>query len=456
MWHFRWIFLLLLAMNSCSSQPTTTESTIPLDDSVVTSPDSLPRGVILSGRTSVLTGRSYACYLPASNTQGEKSPVLLLLDPHADALLPLTRYRSLADKYGFLLVASGDVQNGLSLEESSRMVGDLLEEIRTRLPGDANGISLIGFSGAAKAAMAATSQVANILSVVYCGAAFPPGSFLPPVPSLGITGLQDMNMSEVIYYYTSMDSSNLSHSLYLHRGKHEWPEPDDFEAAVAWCLAQQCRLTGSCDTASLRTLQARSLSGIDVESDLVLKNIRLQNHVITFKKLFDTQPTESELIRLQQSSAFRSADQAFGASLNREMQERAMIQDALVQRDLAWWDNQIRTWRRAGHDPVNERLLSYVSLACYGYSRSSLLSVRLDEADHYLSLYQKADPKNSEWAFLRACYYAQKGMRNEAVNSLKESVRLGLKDPNKIRTEKILGNLIQDAEVAALIQGLDD
>lgn len=449
---------MVVAMNSCSSQPTSSESTAPPDESAIASPDSLPRGVILSGRSSVLTGRSYACYLPTttSNPQGKKPPVLLFLDPHADASLPLAQYRSLADKYGFIMVASGDVQNGLSLKETSRMVSDLVDEIRTRLPGDANGISLIGFSGAAKAAMAATTKTGNILSVVYCGAAFPPGSIPLPVPSLGITGLQDMNMSEVIYFYTSIDSSNVSHSLYLHQGKHEWPEPDDFEAAVAWCLTQQCRQTGSCDTASLRTLQARSLSGIGRESDLVLKNIRLQNHVITFKKLFDTQPTESELIRLQQSLAFRNADQVFGESLNREMQERAMIQDALVQRDLPWWDNQIRTWRHAGNDPVNERLLSYVSLACYGYSRSSLLSVRLDEADHYLSLYQKADPKNSEWAYLRACFYAQKGMRNEAVNSLKESVRLGLKDPNKIRTEKMLGNLMQDAEVAALIKSLDD
>lgn len=61
---------------------------------------------------SVDTSYSYALYLPENYTPDQKYPVLFFFDAHKRGKLPVHKYKSLADKYGYILAASYNSTNG--------------------------------------------------------------------------------------------------------------------------------------------------------------------------------------------------------------------------------------------------------------------------------------------------------------------------------------------------------
>ena len=46
---------------------------------------------------------SYALYLPHQYVDSARLPVLILTDPHGDGLFPVSKYYSLAEKFGVIL-----------------------------------------------------------------------------------------------------------------------------------------------------------------------------------------------------------------------------------------------------------------------------------------------------------------------------------------------------------------
>ena len=64
-----------------------------------------------------------------------------------------------------------------------------------------------------------------------------------------------------------------------------------------------------------------------------------------------------------------------------------------------------------------------------------------DAAEKMLTIYQLADPKNSDQPFLLACLSAQQGKPDEAIQSLQRAVQLGMKDSARAATEPMLQSL---------------
>src|SRR6266404_2597304 len=55
--------------------------------------------------------QSYALYIP-SKGNATALPVIYFFDPHGSGALPLNKYRSLAEAYGFILAGSNNSKNG--------------------------------------------------------------------------------------------------------------------------------------------------------------------------------------------------------------------------------------------------------------------------------------------------------------------------------------------------------
>lgn len=76
------------------------------------------------------TAQSYSLYLPNDYTKTKKYPVLLFLDPGGRGEVPVTRYRSVADKYGIILTCS---YNSRNFDAASSV--NAIEAIHKDLPG---------------------------------------------------------------------------------------------------------------------------------------------------------------------------------------------------------------------------------------------------------------------------------------------------------------------------------
>ncbi|MFM7216559.1 MAG: hypothetical protein ACKO1U_00920, partial [Bacteroidota bacterium] len=381
-------------------------------------------------------------------------PVTILLDPHAEAMEVVSTYQSVADKHGQILVGSLDFKNGLDMERSNRIVSSLLQEATGILHADPSAIHLMGFSGGAKAAIAAATSLPGISMLTYCGAAFPQGAVQLPLPTLGIAGIKDMNFTEVLNFTTTLDTTPYLHAFFVSESDHSWPDTAVFELTMGWADAWRCRNSKLCDSLSLATDALLSRQRIAAEKDLVRRDLLLHFHVAAFHDIVSVSEERDAMSQNQRSADFRAAMGTFVSELDRENKKRQELAAAFTSKDLSWWKPTIRALKTST-DPVSARLADYCSLAAYSYSRSSIDAGEQNNAAYFIDLYQLVDPDNSEWAYLRACLCEQGGDRPGAIRNLNLAFRMGMKDPDKIRQEKWLTSALSDAQIVRLLDEMD-
>ncbi len=280
---------------------------------------------------------TFTLYLPKLYSYSAKLPLVVFFDPHGDGSVPLALYQSLADKYNCLLLASNLSKNGMNAEQTNAIAGNLIAEAKSRFHVDEKRIALAGFSGGAKVALMAACANEGVSSVVYCGAA----TNLPPnarnFALLGFAGKRDMNYSDVILFDQAQNSSLRRHCLLEHPGKHEWPDEKTFENAFLF-------------------LEKGTAA----------------------KKCFELSP---DLQRVLAS----------------EQQNKQVYIQAFQTKDLNWWKQEIASLNlKKKNDLIYERLLGFISLACYSYANSALQQNNLPLAEHILSIYAMADPGNKD------------------------------------------------------------
>jgi hypothetical protein len=94
-----------------------------------------------------------------------------------------------------------------------------------------------------------------------------------------------------------------------------------------------------------------------------------------------------------------------------EIEERMKenYKQSLQTQDVKWWKDEIARMQKikAGseHD-MYQRLLSYISLACYSYSNAAINQGRREEAQKILAVYKMVDPQNPDIANLEAALNA--------------------------------------------------
>lgn len=141
-------------------------------------------------------------------------------------------------------------------------------------------------------------------------------------------------------------------------------------------------------------------------------------------------------------------------------QEQALKQNyyaAFRDKNLDWWQQEITRMKNKNDVALNamyNRLLGFISLACYSMSGNAIAQNQWDTAKRMLAIYQLADPENSDQPFFEACFFAKQGETAAAMASLKRAVALGLKDPAKILNEPALSSLQSNPEFISLINSL--
>jgi len=81
----------------------------------------------------------------------------------------------------------------------------------------------------------------------------------------------------------------------------------------------------------------------------------------------------------------------------------------LQQKDLDWWKKEIANLNsKKKTDPMFERLLGFVSLACYSISNNALQQNNWEIAGKILAIYQLADPGNTDCQKFYAIYNGEK------------------------------------------------
>lgn len=277
---------------------------------------------------------SFALYLPNGYTTAKKFPVILFFDPQGAGAYPVTLYQKLADNYQVILAGSNSSKNGLPFERLQTIALQLLQDITERLPVDESKITFCGHSGGAKVALLSGADLTRVSTIIYTGATTqinPSHAFT----LIGFGGTKDMNYTDLVSFEWSLAKSNLPHYFFEWNGAHEFPEAGIFKNAFELIV-----------------------HGSDAK-------ITRLNISITREKV------------------------------NEEQKYKERYMQAFQLQDLTWWKNEVAILNsKKKNDMMYERLLGFISLACYSLTNRALQQYDLITAEKMIALYKLADPLN--------------------------------------------------------------
>jgi pimeloyl-ACP methyl ester carboxylesterase len=392
-----------------------------------------------SVRCSADPTQSYALYIPA---RGNKValPVVYCFDPHGSGILPVRKYKALADAYGFILVGSNNSRNGNDWATTETIWQQLSADTRSRLKTDSRRVYTIGFSGGAKVASYIAIQHPGIAGVIAGGAGLPDGVAASDFSFsfTAIAGQGDLNLTELVGLSDALDKTRTQHRLILFDGKHEWAPVNTMGLAFAGIQFDAMR------------------------AGVILKdNFAISTYVAGSKKRLRAYQLTSQLIKAAQESNLSIADldglsrqatwfrqQAAALAKNPEyLNQRQAQQDLLTteqntkteymqhfqQGDDVYWTSTIRDLqtKSLGHtamEQMYQRLLAYLSLAFYSISNQLITGNDNVQARRFVELYKLADPANSEAWYFSALLNAREGKGQEAEADLLKADSYGFRD----------------------------
>lgn len=301
---------------------------------------------------------SYAIYLPSTYRSEVSLPVFLAFDPGSSGIKPVTLYKDLAEKYGFILIGSNDSRNGQDAHQTEQILVVLLNEVENRYAADPARIYCTGFSGGSRVSSLIAFYRGGIKGVTGCGAGFP--SISAPISSgadyYGLVGDQDFNYLEMVNLANQFSSQPLRSTLRIFHGPHAWPPAGDFEASVRWHWTNAMK------------------DGMIPQEPFMISE------------------TEKEVQKNQ--AVLHTIDLN---ELEKERQRQLFYSEAMQGKTVSWWRQEKEKLDHPSNPAdslLNKRLISYLGIIAYTYSNQALSSKNKAELTRMIGIYEQVDPVN--------------------------------------------------------------
>lgn len=390
--------------------------------------------------------QSYALYIPLKGNTGAL-PIIYFFDPHGSGVLPLNKYRSLAETYGFILAGSNNSKNGNDWSVTERIWQQLSADTRRRLKINSGRMYTCGFSGGAKAAGYVAIQHPEIKGIIAGGAGLPDGvqadNFM--FSFTAIVGEGDMNMTELVGISRELDKTSTLHHIIFFNGKHEWAPANIMDVAFAGLqLDAMAEALIPRDNLFIDQFIEKSkgrVGGYNQSNQLIKADdeCRLSfSYLAGFAK--EANWFKAKANSLESDRSFRQQREAQEKLLVDEQNVKLEYMQHFQQGDVRYWrpvinDLQIKSKPSTASALMDQRLLAYLSLAFYSLSNRLLAGNNNIEARHFVELYKMADPSNSEAWYFSALLSARGGQAKAAENDLLRAVQFGFKDKTRLRQQ---------------------
>lgn len=465
----------LLTFSACSSGTQSKENKKTSDSisTVADQPETKPKPHFSTGKiidTVVCQSDSslfYALYLPSDYTTAKKWPVIYFFDPHGAGKLPLTKYQQLAATYHFILVGFYNSHNGLDFNLINRRVQTLLNDTYQNLSIDANRIYTAGFSGGAKVAGLIAGYDGNIAGVIACGAGLPQVN--QPLQYqfnyIGIAGLTDFNYTGLEAQDEQLEKAHFRHQLLTFDGKHERPPKTTMQLAFDWLQvnAMKTNLIPKNDSL-LKAIKAgfeKKITRYRKEKDTYKRYLACKAMCNYLEGLADVKMYEKELDSLSNTVEIQHAEKQKTMFAQKEMQLKQKYMHDLATKSEDWWKSEvpqlhalIRKSKTKDEAFMYKRVLSFLSLAGYMQASNALKQKNAEAAQRFIYIFTMVDPKNPDHSYLSACLDAQNGNKPRFLEDLRQAVKLGFDDYNRLKQDNDLTPFKSDKEYKKIIKSM--
>jgi dienelactone hydrolase len=407
-----------------------------------------------SGNDSLV---NYSFYLPSGYNGKEALPVVFFVDPKGNGTQPLSNYKDLANKYGYILIGSNLIKNGLPATYTSALFEALLNEVRSRFLIDEKRLFTSGFSGGAKLAILFAQQYREIIGVAACGASLPlMSNHEPSYYYVGIVGDKDFNYLESYQTFSVFDQKGYDYTSVVFNGEHEWPPLASFEAAFTgfeiYSIKTERTTKNEAWLNKLWNQMQDSILAQEKRGDYFSQQQTLRQASRWFYGLKSIKELRQQEIRVQNQPNFIKLVNKKQRLIKKEVSLRTEFIRAIEQRDLDWWRSEVENIRKTITNEdlevalVSERLLNYISMASYMLTKTDLDDGKLDEAYKKIQIYQMVDPENPD-AYLMAARYFMLMEDAEAMHTNFDKAKtLGFTDFETYEKETSWRLLMETAE----------
>lgn len=188
--------------------------------------------------------QSLSLYLPTAYTADQQWPIVFLMDPRGNSLVPLRMLVPVAERLGYILASSNNTASDVNWDPNTPAVNAMISTLQPRLSLDLRRFYLLGMSGTARVAWAlGYAAIPHIAGVIGFAAGLPPemdleaaqGQYGAPFVYYGGVGDRDFNHSELVLMESRLRGLGIKYSMSYYAGRHGWPQEDsEYVAALSW------------------------------------------------------------------------------------------------------------------------------------------------------------------------------------------------------------------------------
>lgn len=376
----------------------------------------------------------YEVYIPALPAKECKDlPLWILIDSHGMGKSALKHFRKAIEQHPAIVVASDYVRN--NFEGFDQEIQRLVDDVREKYPVG-NTLFLSGFSGGARMALAYGLNH-SVDGLILCGALanWQQISHLQS-PIVSISGMADFNFGETAQYLVALPSAPKNLKIIITDESHEWPGQSTLTEATGLLFYH----TGNNAPANKREfkryclVQEEKIDSLTHMQEYIKAASLARNLAITtpfnkdrkFKEDFSTllkhRGWKTQIARLKQT-------------LNNEQKARQAYYQALLQKDTAWWQNELRANKKEEllRDNIIDRSLykrirAFWGIACYSICNDAKRHREVEKLEQVLPVYKTLEPENPDVYYFSALLPYWQDDPNEAIWQLKKALQLGYQD----------------------------
>lgn len=396
--------------------------------------------------------QSYALYLPPNYDKNKKWPVIYMFDPHGTGYLPLKKYSSIAEKFGYILIGSNNSKNGLQMNTIKAGFDTIYSDSHRKFNINDGAIYAAGFSGGSRVA-SNLATYGKIKSVIGCGAAMSKtdASSANKFGYFGIVGNEDFNLTEMLAIKEVIDKTSTPHCFTVFDGKHEWPPDSIMQQAFLWIdlMAIKNKIKNADFTVADTFYNKWSKEFEQIKTSDPYNAYFLCEKIISFfGDVKDVSTFKTALAELKSNTTVISAIAKQKTISGKESSLQTEYAVAVNDKDTAWWKQQVTLFNqqiKSSSDKSNaqmyKRVLNYISLVAYMNASSAIKTNNIETAFKYVKIYSLVDPENPEHAYLKAMLLMKKGKLPDAMASLENAAKLGFTESGRLENDTVMDRL---------------
>ncbi|MHC4225095.1 MAG: hypothetical protein ACYSUN_13975 [Planctomycetota bacterium] len=425
--------------------------------------------------------QSYAVYLPSRYDRAKGWPILFLMDPRGQALVPLNLFQEAAEERGYLLMSSYNTRSDGPREPNEVAIQAMVADALSRLAIDTRRLYMVGFSGTAREAWEFASRIPdNVAGVIGFGAGLP-GEWMDrafavskgEVAFFGGAGTSDFNYEELRELDAALKDTEIPHRIEFFDGGHQWAPRELCGRAVDWMELQAIKAdlrpgdaawVDRLYAALLKEAQALEDSGYLYEAAEAYRQIAAD-----FSGLRDVSEPEAKRAALQRLEIVKAAQATLTelAQLRKEFDDELMV----IAAELEWQSDLPSVSdarKRLGIDELLEtsqstedtlraqgaqrrRENAFVQLSFYT-PRNMLQRSLPDRALAALDIADAVKPHNPRVCWFRARAFAQADRVSDALEAIACVARSGITETSFLENDPYLEPLRDDARYHELLE----